>query len=172
MIDLMMKMKLKLNMELLWINLSMLWMTIVVGWRRVGRWKKVGISSLSKKVMIRQARADYALVGIHLFDVLELSIRFCEFVGLIFVRSEHHKTRFWTNHNSPRLSDGQNALFFNNVEFIMTQQQLFNSSNFRNLYNDLCPYTYKIMKYMRTCGGCCRNYHQFLRFCTLIKNRS
>lgn len=27
-----------------------------------GRRKKVGISSLSKKVMIRQARADYALV--------------------------------------------------------------------------------------------------------------
>ena len=33
------------------------------GWmRESGRWKKVGISSLLKKVMIRQARADYALV--------------------------------------------------------------------------------------------------------------
>ena len=51
----------------------------------------MGISSLSKKVMIRQARADYALVGIFLFDVLELSIRFCEFVGLIFVRDEHQR---------------------------------------------------------------------------------
>ena len=58
---------------------------------RYGGRKKVGISSLSKKVMIRQARADYALVGIHLFDVLELSIRFCQFVGLIFVREEHPK---------------------------------------------------------------------------------
>ena len=56
-----------------------------------GRRKKVGISSLSKKVMIRQARADYALVEIHLFDVLELSIRFCDLVGLIFVRREHQK---------------------------------------------------------------------------------
>lgn len=45
--------------------LSILLMTIVVGCERVewsGR-KKVGISSLSKKVMIRQARAGYALVG-------------------------------------------------------------------------------------------------------------
>lgn len=33
------------------------------GWMgESGRWKKVGISSLSKKVMIRQGRADYALV--------------------------------------------------------------------------------------------------------------
>ena len=33
------------------------------GWiRESGRWKKVGISSLLKKVMIRQARAVYALV--------------------------------------------------------------------------------------------------------------
>lgn len=53
----------------------------------------MGISSLSKKVMIRQARADYALVGIHLFDVLELSIRFCNLVRLIFGRSEHGKKR-------------------------------------------------------------------------------
>ena len=49
----------------------------------------MGISSLSKKVMIRQERADYALVGIHLFDVLELSTPFCEPVGLNFVRDEH-----------------------------------------------------------------------------------
>ncbi len=80
------------------------------GWMgESGRWKKVGISSLSKKVMIRQARADYALVGIHLFDVLELSIRFCDFVGLIFVKSEHQKSSFSTNQNSPRLSDHQNS---------------------------------------------------------------
>lgn len=61
MIDLMMKMKLEL------------WMGVVDevvdvvdddgGWMgESGRWKKVGISSLSKKVMIRQGRADYALV--------------------------------------------------------------------------------------------------------------
>lgn len=32
------------------------------GWmRKCRRWKNVGISSLSKKVMIRQARANYAL---------------------------------------------------------------------------------------------------------------
>ena len=87
----------------------MLLMTIVVGWEKGGRWKKVGISSLSKKVMIRQARADYTLVGIHLFDVLELSIRFCDLVGLIFVRSEHQKFQFSTNQNSPRLSDHQKS---------------------------------------------------------------
>ena len=77
MIDLMMIMNLRLYVELLWMMLSMLF-DDGVGWMgEGGRWKKVGISSLSKKVMIRQARADYALVGNHLFDVLELSIRFC-----------------------------------------------------------------------------------------------
>lgn len=94
----------------------------------------MGISSLSKKVMIRQARAGYALVGIHLFDVLELSIRFCDLVGLIFGRSEHEKKEliyFWTNQNSPRLSDCQNPLFLSNEKLIMTQQPVFNSSNFR-----------------------------------------
>lgn len=67
----------------------------VCGWMRESRGgKKVGISSLSKKVMIRQAWADYALVEIHLFDVLKLSIQFCEFIGLIFVRDEHQKVEF------------------------------------------------------------------------------
>ena len=67
----------------------------VCGWMREGgRGKKVGISSLSKKVMIRQAWADYALVEIHLFDVLELSIQFCESIGLIFGRDEHQKVEF------------------------------------------------------------------------------
>lgn len=62
------------------------------GWiRESGRGKKVGISSLSKKVMIRQARADYALVIMYLFDVLELSIRFCQFIGLTFVRESNIK---------------------------------------------------------------------------------
>lgn len=84
MIDLMMIMKLELCVELLWMSLSMMF-DDGVGWMGKGeRWKKVGISSLSKKVMIRQARADYALVGNHLFDVLELSIPFCDFVGLTF----------------------------------------------------------------------------------------
>ena len=91
----------------------------------------MGISSLSKKLMIRQARADYALVEIHLFDVLELSIPFCNFLGLIFVKEEHQKIKklknpdFLANQYSLILSDGRNALFlfllFNNVEFIMTQ---------------------------------------------------
>ena len=48
-------------------NLSMILMTIG-GWmgELLERRKKVGISSLSKKVMIRQARADYALVPFEL----------------------------------------------------------------------------------------------------------
>ncbi len=96
-------------------------MTIVVGWGKVEERKKVGISSLSKKVMIRQARPDYALVGIYLFDVLELSIRFCQFVGLIFVRDEHEKSRFLTNQNSPRLSDCQNA-------FVLQQCRIYHAS--------------------------------------------
>ena len=96
MIDLIMKMKLELYVELLWMMLSMLF-DDGDGWMgEGGGWKKVGISSLSKKVMIRQARADYALVGIHLFDVLELSIRFCHFVGLNFGRSEHEN---WKKRN-------------------------------------------------------------------------
>lgn len=120
MMDLIMRMNLELYMKLLWMEL---WMVVDddCGW--IGesrRWKKVGISSLSKKVMIRQARADYALVEIHLFDVLELSIRFCDLVGLIFVRREHEKefkkSRFWSNQNSPRLSDCQNPFFSSNVE--------------------------------------------------------
>ena len=87
----------------------------------------MGISSLSKKCDDPGRRGlIYALVGIHLFDVLELSIRFYQFVGLIFVREEHRKKRFKkkvpdfrTNQNPPRLSDGQNALFSSNVEFII-----------------------------------------------------
>ena len=68
MIDLMMKMKLEVYMELLSMMLSMM-IDDGVGWMgESGRWKKVGISSLSKKVMIRQARADYALVGIQIFS--------------------------------------------------------------------------------------------------------
>ncbi len=78
-------------------------MTIVVGWGKVEERKKVGISSLSKKVMIRQARPDYALVGIYLFDVLELSIRFCHFVGLIFVRDEHKKSRYLDQSEFPKI---------------------------------------------------------------------
>lgn len=67
-------------------------MTNVVGWEGdVERWKKVGISSLSKKLMIQAgAGGIYALVGIHLFfHVLELSIQFSQFLGLNFVRGEH-----------------------------------------------------------------------------------
>ena len=74
--------------------------------------------------MIRQARSDYALVGIYLFDVLELSIRFCHFVGLIFVRDEHEKMTdkyIWTNQNSPRLSDCQNA-------FVLQQCGIYHAS--------------------------------------------
>ena len=49
-------------------NLWMILMTIGgwIGGEMVERRKKVGISSLSKKVMIRQARADYALVPFEL----------------------------------------------------------------------------------------------------------
>ena len=57
MIDLMMIMKLELNLELLWMMLSMLF-DDGDGWMgEGGRWKKVGISSLSKKVD-DQAGAD------------------------------------------------------------------------------------------------------------------
>ena len=66
------------------------------GWmgRKMWKEKKVGISSLSKKLMIRQSRADLRASGNSVvFDVLELSILFSQFIGLNFVRGEHQKFR-------------------------------------------------------------------------------
>ena len=52
-------------LKLLWLmDWWILMMTNVVGWEGdVERWKKVGISSLSKKLMIRQARLDLRASG-------------------------------------------------------------------------------------------------------------
>ena len=56
---------------------------------KCGRRKKVGISSLSKKWVIRQAQSKRKRAsGIHCLDRLELSTRFCEFLARNFVREQ------------------------------------------------------------------------------------
>ena len=72
---------------------------------------------------------------------------------------------FWTNQNSPNLSDCHNPLSWSNAEFTMTQQHCFNSSSFRYRYKHLCSFTNQIVNQLQYLVGVVEKYHQFLRFC-------